>query len=150
VKSWKGARKLKFPEQIIVLRPRLHIHPHNSLVTWAIRALPVPKFPPSGLCYHRNTRHINDYTPLSRAVPVMFPPPQTVKQAPKHRVSNGIKQDKENVPPPPRYEVKRRLKHVRMEGVVHWLDGLQSGEEVLEKDEVLMTTAVSYDADGQR
>ena len=37
-----------------------------------------------------------------------------------------------------------------MEGVVHWLDGLQSGEEVLEIDEVQMTTAVSYDADGQR
>ena len=82
----------------------------------------------------------------------MFPPPQTVKQAPKHRVSNGIKQDKKIVPPPPRYEVKRRLKHVRMEGVVHWLDDLQSGE-VLEEDEVPMTTEntdVSYDADGQR
>ena len=34
-----------------------------------------------------------------------------------------------------------------MEGVVHWLDNLQSGEEVLEKDEVPMTienTDVSY------
>ena len=40
-----------------------------------------------------------------------------------------------------------------MEGVVHWLDDLQSGEEVLEEDEVPMTTEntdVSYDADGQR
>ena len=112
----------------------------------------MPKFPPSGLCYHINTRHPNDYTPLSRAVPVMFPPPQTVKQTPKHRVTNSIKQDKENVPPPP-YEVKRRLKHVRMEGVVHWLDDLRSGEEVLEKGEVPMATAytgVSYDADGRR
>ena len=81
---------------------------------------------------------------------MMLPPPQTVKQTPKHRVSNGIKQDKKNVPPPPKYEVKWRLKHVRMDGVVHWLDGLQSGDEVLEKDEVLMTTAVSYDADGRK
>ena len=40
-----------------------------------------------------------------------------------------------------------------MGGVVHWLDGLQSGEEVLEKDEVPMTTAntdVLYDANGWR
>ena len=118
------------------------------------RALPVPNFPPLGLCYHTNTRHLNDYTPLLKAVPVMLPPPQTVKQTPKHRVSNDIKQDKENVPPPPKYEVKqevkRRLKHVRMDGVVHWLDGLESGDEVLEKDEVLITTAVSYDADGRK
>ena len=40
-----------------------------------------------------------------------------------------------------------------MEGVVHWLNDLQSGAEVLEEDEVLMTTEntdVSYDTDGQR
>ena len=40
-----------------------------------------------------------------------------------------------------------------MEGVVHWLNDLQSGAEVLEEDEVLMTTEntdVSYDADGRR
>ena len=55
--------------------------------------------------------------------------------------------------PPPEYEVKRRLKHVGIEGVIHWLDSLQSSEEVLEKDEASMATAntdVSYDADGRR
>lgn len=38
------------------------------------------------------------------------------------------------------------------EGVIHWLDGLQSGEEVLENGEVLTTAAntdVSYDADSE-
>ena len=38
------------------------------------------------------------------------------------------------------------------EGVIHWLDGLQSGEEVLENGEVLTTAAntdMSYDADSE-
>lgn len=87
-------------------------------------------------------------------------PPQAIKQLPKRRVNNGIKQEKENVPPPPQQVVKRRLKHTRKhvkeermeEGVIHWLDGLQSGEEVLENGEVLTTAAntdVSYDADSE-
>lgn len=87
-------------------------------------------------------------------------PPQAIKQLPKCRVNNGIKQEKEDVPLPPKQVVKRRLKHTRKhvkeermeEGVIHWLDGLQSGEEVLENGEVLTTTAnmdMSYDADSE-
>lgn len=86
------------------------------------------------------------------------PPPQVVKKTPKRRVSNGIKQEKENVPPSPKQVVKRRLEHINdlleriEEGVNDWLDGLDSGEEVLENVKVLTTAAntdVSYDADSE-
>jgi hypothetical protein len=81
------------------------------------------------------------------------PPPWAVKQTPKRRVSNGIKQEKENVPPQlARQKLKHKTEQSRAEEINQWLDGLQSGEEVLENGEVLTTAAntdVSYDADSE-
>ncbi|KAF8256467.1 hypothetical protein EI94DRAFT_1822868 [Lactarius quietus] len=90
---------------------------------------------------------------------IEIPPPHLVlkqQRTSKCKVSKRIKLEKENVPPDVELQVaKCKLKddeevEEQLEGINHWIDGVESGEELEEDDEALMVANMSsYDADSE-
>ncbi|KAF8260103.1 hypothetical protein EI94DRAFT_1706548 [Lactarius quietus] len=90
---------------------------------------------------------------------IEIPPPHlALKQqcTGKCKVSKHIKLKKENVPPNFKLQVvKHNLKddeeaEEQLEGINHWIDGVESGEELEEDNEALMVASMSsYNADSE-
>jgi hypothetical protein len=86
---------------------------------------------------------------------VEIPPPCGAVEKRQDKISNCVKKEKENIPPYPSHkpeQVARRRRignlHKDEEDIGQWLASVESGEDVLEDEEV-MTTAANTEVDAE-